>query len=87
MKTAAVGLAFALVAAVLTPVAVAQAAPNIPSSDLPGRQRQRFQDTPLDRYTDPLVQPRSVEPLWRWQCQQPSTSRRAKSRSKRRKGC
>ena len=32
----------------------ADAAPNIPSSELPGRERQRFQDSPIDRFTQPV---------------------------------
>lgn len=65
----------------------AQAAPNIPPSEMPGRERQRFLETPLDRFTDPLVKPRSVEPLWQWQCHQRSTSRHSKRRAKRNDGC
>jgi hypothetical protein len=45
--------------------AVAQAAPNVPSSDLPGRERQRFGDSPVERFTQPTQR---SEPLIRWQC-------------------
>ena len=33
--------------------AVAEAAPNIPSSELPGRARQQFLESPIDRFTQP----------------------------------
>lgn len=56
-------LAVALLLASST--AGAAAAPNIPSSELPGRERQRFQDSPIDRFTQPS-QPSS--PLWQWDC-------------------
>jgi hypothetical protein len=36
-------------------VAAAEAAPNIPPGELPGRERQRFAPSPLDRFTDPLA--------------------------------
>jgi hypothetical protein len=63
----------------------AQAAPNIPPSEMPGRERFRFQESPLDRFTDPTVKPRSVEPLWQWQCHQRSSSRYR--RAKRNQTC
>lgn len=53
------------VIAMLLAVIAADAAPNIPPSDLPGRERQRFQDSPLDRFTQPK---QKTEPLWRWDC-------------------
>jgi len=65
-------------------IAVADAAPNIPASELPGRERERFTPSPLDRFTDPLASRRNAEPLWRWCDEQP---RRAKKRSKRGQGC
>ena len=45
--------------------AVAEAAPNIPSSDLPGRERERFNESPVERFMQPTRKP---EPLIRWQC-------------------
>ena len=66
-------------------VAIADAAPLIPSSELPGRQRERFAPSPLDRFTDPLASPRNAEPLWRW-CDQPAP-RSSKKRSERGRGC
>lgn len=65
----------------------AEAAPNIPPSEMPGRERQRFQDSPLDQFNDPAVRPRSVEPLWQWQCHQRSTSRYVTRSGKRNQGC
>lgn len=44
------------------------AAPNIPSSELPGRDRLRFQDTPIDRFIQPAPK---AQPLWRWDCDRP----------------
>jgi hypothetical protein len=66
-------------------LAVANAAPNIPSSELPGRERERFTPSPVDRFTDPLASPRNAEPLWQWCDEQPS--RRAKKKSKGSRGC
>jgi hypothetical protein len=34
-------------------MSIATAAPNIPSSELPGRERERFRESPLDRFTQP----------------------------------
>jgi hypothetical protein len=61
--------------------AAAQITPNIPPSDLPGRERQRFQESPLDRFTDPLAKPREAAPLWHWECKQ-RTSRRSDRRKR-----
>ena len=41
---------------------LAAAAPNIPSSELPGRERERFREHPLDRFTRPG--PYVAPPLW-----------------------
>jgi len=65
--------------------AIADAAPLIPSSELPGRERERFMPSPLDRFTDPLASPRNAEPLWRW-CDQAAPPR-SKKRSDRSRGC
>jgi hypothetical protein len=37
----------------LAGISIAAAAPNIPSSELPGRERERFKESPLDRFTQP----------------------------------
>jgi hypothetical protein len=62
----------------LTVLACAEAAPAIPSSELPGRERQRFQDSPLDRFTQPGGGQRT-QPLWQWDC------KNAKSKAKHRR--
>jgi len=67
---------------VLASVTTAGAAPNIPSSELPGRERDRFQGSPIDRFTQPGTP--TTKPVWRWDCQ------RSKSKGGRRaarKGC
>jgi hypothetical protein len=74
----------AAVLVLLTGMSMAIAAPNIPSSDLPGRERQRFQDTPLDRYTDPLANPQRTEPLWQRQCDYRTPRRKAKQHARSR---
>jgi hypothetical protein len=63
--------------------ASAAAAPNIPSSELPGRARQPFQESPIDRFTRPNTQ---QQPLYRWDCE-PQLSKHAKPRDKSRKRC
>src|SRR5207245_2600868 len=50
----------------LAGVCAADAAPNIPSSELPGRERQRFNQSPVERFMQP--NPQRVEPLVEWQC-------------------
>jgi len=61
-------------------LSAAAAAPLVPSSDLPGRERYRFTPSPLD----PFMQPsRPVQPLWRWDCDGHSKPRR----SRRSGGC
>jgi hypothetical protein len=66
------------IVALLAAIAGADAAPNIPSSELPGRERQRFQESPIDRFTQPQQQ---SEPLWRWECEPPKNQKRKHSRS------
>jgi len=61
----------------LAGIAMADAAPNIPPSELPGRERQRFQDSPLDRFTQPGTP--DAKPLWRRDCDR-SKSKRSKPR-------
>jgi hypothetical protein len=68
-------------AALATP---ADAAPNIPSSELPGRARQQFQESPIDRFTQPNA--RQQQPLWRWDCE-PRRPQKGKSRGKRANRC
>ena len=60
----------------------ADAAPNIPSSELPGRERQRFQESPIDRFTQPT---QKASPLWQWECERPKAkgSKHRRGNSKR----
>ncbi len=58
--------------------ASAGAAPNIPSSELPGRARQQFQESPIDRFTQPG---QKTQPLWQWECDRPKAKGRKHSRS------
>ena len=67
--------AFALVAL----SAGADAAPNIPSSELPGRARQQFQESPVDRFTQPS---QKTAPLWQWECDRPKAKGTTKSSRK-----
>jgi hypothetical protein len=38
---------------------IVEAAPNIPASEFPGRERERFRESPLDRFTQPNNPPRA----------------------------
>jgi hypothetical protein len=67
--------AVSLLAAIATG---AGAAPNIPSSELPGRARQQFQESPIDRFTQPT---QKTAPLWQWECDRPKPKGRKHSRS------
>jgi hypothetical protein len=71
-----------LTAALALGVSVALAAPNIPAGEMPGRERQRFIESPVDRFTDPLAQPRT-QPLYRWKCdeRQPRKGQRLRDRA------
>ena len=51
------------------------AAPNIPPSDLPGRERQRFETSPVEGFMQPTQKP---EPLIRWQCDPPKSQAKKK---------
>jgi hypothetical protein len=65
-------------------IATADAAPNIPPSELPGRERYRFQESPLDRFLQPGA-PQQTKPVWRWECQ--SKAKRNKHRRSIRRRC
>jgi hypothetical protein len=66
-------------------IGVAGAAPNIPASELPGRERERFMESPVERF---MNAPRQTEPLIRWECGDSAPRRGAKKqRSKRKKNC
>jgi hypothetical protein len=64
-------------------MSAADAAPAVPPSDMPGRERERFTPSPLDRFMQPS-QP--SEPLLRWECDERRWSR-SKQRSRRNKSC
>ena len=69
----------AALASLLTVAAAgAAAAPNIPSSELPGRARQQFQESPIDRFTQPS---RKTQPLWQWDCDRPKAKGRKHNRN------
>ena len=74
MRPSAGGLAALLVVAGISTTA---AAPNIPSSELPGRERYRFEPSPVERYMQPT---QKSEPLIRWQCdnRKPRSSKQRK---------
>jgi hypothetical protein len=63
-------------------VSAAEAAPNVPPSEQPGRERERFTPSPLDRFMQPQPLP---EPLIRSDCGDRGPSR--SQRSKRNKDC
>jgi hypothetical protein len=66
---------------VATPAAYA--APLVPPSDQPGRERYRFEPSPLDRFIEPRP---PAKPLLRWDCDERG-ARRAKPRSRRNPNC
>jgi hypothetical protein len=64
----------------LAATSAADAAPAVPPSDMPGRERERFTPSPLDRFMQPS---RPAEPLLRWRCE----DRTQQHRFKRRRNC
>lgn len=64
---------------------VAAAAPQVPSSVMPGRERDRFTESPVERFMrpGPVEPPRVLGPAEAG-C---TKSRHAKPRSSKRKGC
>jgi hypothetical protein len=69
-------------------ISVAAAAPPIPSSELPGRERDRFTDSPVERFMrpGPYQPPQVIEPGAEPQCDV-HKPRHSRSRSARRRGC
>jgi hypothetical protein len=67
---------------------VAAAAPLVPSSELPGRERDRFTDSPVERFMrpGPYEPPQVIKPAAGPQCGV-GKPRYSKSQSARRKGC
>jgi hypothetical protein len=51
----------------LASISAADAAPLVPPSDLPGRERYRFTPSPLDRF---MQRSPRVKPLLHWDCDQ-----------------
>jgi len=66
----------------------AAAAPLVPSSELPGRERDRFTDSPVERFMrpGPFEPPQVIAPAGEPQCEA-GKPRHAKSRPAKRKGC
>ena len=74
-RGASVGpMMFSRIAAILLSagLSAAEAAPNVPPSELPGRERERFTPSPLDRFMQPRQLP---EPLIRRECDDNGASR------------
>jgi hypothetical protein len=69
-------------------ISVAAAAPRIPSSELPGRERDRFTESPVERFMrpGPYQPPQVIEPAVERECDV-HVPRHSKSRSVRRKSC
>jgi hypothetical protein len=69
-------------------ISVAAAAPPIPASELPGRERDRFTVSPVERFMrpGPYQTPQVIEPTTGPQCDV-HKPRRAKPGSARRKIC
>jgi hypothetical protein len=67
-------------------ISFAAAAPAIPSSELPGRERDRFTDSPVERFMrpGPYQTPQVLVPIPPCDPHKPTQS---KSRSAQRKGC
>jgi hypothetical protein len=75
-----------LIANTIAGVASVDAAPNIPPGEMPGRERERFVPSPIDRFTDPSASPRQAEPLYRW-CDEKPSKRAKRKQGKRDQGC
>ena len=60
------------IAAVLLFAGTAAAAPLVPPSDQAGRERYRFEPSPLDRFMQPNP---PAKPLLRWDCDQRESRR------------
>jgi hypothetical protein len=75
-----------LIAATIAGLVSVDAAPNIPAGEMPGRERERFVPSPIDRFTDPSASPRQAEPLYRW-CDEKPPKRAKRKQGKRDQGC
>jgi hypothetical protein len=69
-------------------MSIAAAAPPVPSSVLPGRERDRFTDSPVERFMrpGPYQPPQVIQPTAEPHCVL-GKPRHPKSRSARPKGC
>jgi hypothetical protein len=65
--------------ALLALASAAAAGPLVPPSDLPGRERYRFEPSPLDRFMQPKP---PAKPLLRWDCE-PRGAWRGRARPRR----
>ncbi len=65
----------------LTLIEVAMAAPVVPSSALPGRERERFMESPVERFMQPgpYTSPQLFEPAEKPDCRASSASKRRRS--------
>ena len=80
-----------LIASTIAGMVVASAAPNTPPGERPGRERERFVPSPVDRFigpfvTGPFASPRQAEPLYRW-CDEKPPRRTKRKQAKRDPGC
>jgi hypothetical protein len=75
-----------LIAGTIVGLAVANAAPNIPQGEMPGRERERFLPSPVERFTAPSASPRQAEPLYR-RCDEKPPKRAKRKQAKRDPGC
>jgi hypothetical protein len=67
----------------LAAVSIAAAAPLVPPGDQPGRERYRFEPSPLDRFMQPNP---PAKPLLRWDCSTRGAWR-GKPQSRRNRDC
>jgi hypothetical protein len=75
-----------LIAGTIAGLAAVNAAPNIPPGEMPGRERERFTPSPVDRFTDPSASPRQAEPLYRW-CDEKPPKRTKRKQGRRDQDC
>jgi hypothetical protein len=75
-----------LIAGTIAGLAMVNAAPNVPPGEMPGRERERFTPSPVDRFNDPFASPRLTEPLYRW-CDEKPPKRTKRKQAKRDPGC
>jgi hypothetical protein len=78
--------ALLLIVGTIASLATVNAAPNVPPGEMPGRERERFMPSPVDRFTDPFASPRQAEPLYRW-CEEKPVKRAKRKQAKRDQDC